>query len=55
MGKSQRAAEGRSNCETQTNCVRVGSSQDCGGATGEVGEGQAGEESGLTQTTLSVF
>ena len=48
MGKSQRAEEGRSNCEAQTNDVSVGSSQDCCGSTGEVGKGQVAEESCLT-------
>jgi hypothetical protein len=48
MGKSQGTTEGRSNCEAQTNDVGFGSSQDCCGSTGEVGQGQAGKESGLT-------
>ena len=49
MGKSQ-PAEGCSNREArQTNDVSIGSSQDRSGSTGEVGEGQAGEESGLKQ------
>jgi hypothetical protein len=48
MGKSQGTAEGRSNCEAQANYVRIGSSQDCCGSTGEVGKDQATEESRLT-------
>jgi hypothetical protein len=41
MGKNQ------PNFEAQTNDVRVCSSQDRSGSTGEVGKGQAGEESRL--------
>ncbi len=58
MGKSPRA-EGCSKCEReqarQTSDVSLGSSQDRSGSTCKVGEGQAGEESCLTQTRARSF
>src|ERR1700730_6676236 len=52
LGKSEKTAKGRFNCAgsqaRQANAVGIGSSQDRGGSTGEVGEGEAAKENGIT-------